>query len=123
MVTYIYYLICPIDGKVRYVGKSSNPQRRYKQHITKLDRLLTPKRMWLESLFKKNLKPICKVVEKCDNDEQGRIREQFNVTLHKDTVLNIHSPEKGKKSFEGRYPKTKKIHELRKTDQKDEKDV
>ncbi len=100
---YIYYLICPIDKTVKYVGKSKDPQKRYKQHITKLDRLMTPKRLWLEDLFRKGLKPICRVVEDCVGD--AREREHYHVELNKKTVLNIHRPKKGEKSFSGKYPK------------------
>lgn len=104
MKEYIYYLICPIENKVRYVGKTKNPKSRYKQHISKLDKLITPKRKWLESLFEKKLLPIMKIVEET-TVERGREREQYHVELHKDTILNIHNPGKGMKSFEGKYPK------------------
>lgn len=96
MNDYIYLLKCPLSGEVKYVGKTANPERRYKQHVKKLDKQMTPKRKWLEMLFAKNLKPIIEVIEKVDGD--GRDREQFYVTKYKDTVLNIHNPEKGMKS-------------------------
>lgn len=105
MKEYVYYLICPIDKQVKYVGKSKNPATRYKQHITKLDKLMTPKRAWLEMLFRRGLKPICEVVCECEGD--ARDMEQHHVTLHKETILNIHNPQKGQKSFKGRYPTTR----------------
>lgn len=103
MEEYIYYLICPIDLTVKYVGKSKDPQKRYKQHVSKLDKLKTPKREWLEMLFSKGLMPKCKVVEKCYGN--ARDREQYHVELNRATILNIHNPGKGCKSFSGRYPK------------------
>ena len=103
MTEYIYFLICPIDKSVKYVGKSKNPKRRYKQHITKLDKLMTPKRKWLEMLFKNELLPVIEIIEKCESN--GREREQFYVNKYLDTILNIHNPEKGAKSFKNKYPK------------------
>lgn len=100
---YIYYLICPIDKEVKYVGKSVNPKSRYYQHIKKLDKLMTPKRKWLEMLFSKGLKPEIEIVDSVIGD--GRELEEYHVSLNKETILNIHNPGKGKKSFKGRYPK------------------
>ena len=100
---YIYYLIDPRDNVVRYVGKTANPERRYKQHLSKLDKLMTPKRRWIEELFALKLVPKCKVVERCEGN--GREREQFHVSLNEATILNIHNPAKGVKSFAGKFPK------------------
>ena len=33
MTTYIYALHCPIANTVRYIGKSNNPEERFKQHL------------------------------------------------------------------------------------------
>ena len=106
MIEYIYYLICPIEKTVKYVGKSKNPKTRYKQHISKLDRLNTEKKQWLLNLFAKNLLPEIIIVEKCV--ENGREREQFHVDKNKNTILNIHNPKKGEKSIPNRYPKNVK---------------
>jgi len=100
---YIYYLICPISNKVRYVGKSKNPKARYKQHINKLDKLKTQKREWLEMLISKNLYPLIEIKETCTKNN-GIKREQYHIDLNKDTIYNIHNPTKGKKSFNN-YPK------------------
>jgi hypothetical protein len=96
MKEFIYYLICPISNEVKYVGKTKNPKTRYNQHIKKLDKQETPKKMWLQDLFSKGLKPKLKIVEEINGD--GRSLEQKHVTLNKNTILNIHNPEKGMKS-------------------------
>ena len=96
MNEFIYYLRCPNTNQVKYVGKSKNPKNRFKQHISKLDKQMTPKRIWLESLFNENKLPILEIIETCQNN--GREREQYYVDLNKATILNIHNPEKGKKS-------------------------
>lgn len=95
MIEYIYFLICPIEKTVKYVGKSKDPKKRYNQHIKKLDKQKTPKRLWMESLFNQNKLPILEIVCQTEN---GRDLEQYYFDLHKKTALNIHNPEKGKKS-------------------------
>jgi predicted GIY-YIG superfamily endonuclease len=95
---YIYYLICPITDEVKYVGKTANPKARYKTHINKLDKTNTPKRQWLESLFKKSLLPGFKIVEQHQDPEIARNHEQKHLDLHSKTALNIHNPKKGSKS-------------------------
>ena len=97
MSEFIYYLICPLTNEVKYVGKSKDPKKRYKQHINKLDKQETPKKKWLEILFEKKLLPIMKIVEEVENGK-GREREQFYCELNNKTILNIHNPEKGAKS-------------------------
>lgn len=96
MKEFVYYLICPIDNKVKYVGKSKNPKTRYKQHIKKLDKQSTPKREWLEKLFKKGLLPKMIIVEIFEGD--ARHIEQKHVKINEKTILNIHNPERGMKS-------------------------
>lgn len=96
MKEYVYYLICPIDNEVKYVGKSKKPKSRYNQHIKKLDKQLTPKRKWIEMLFSKSLLPTLKVVEEFEGD--ARHLEQKHVEINEKTILNIHNPGKGIKS-------------------------
>lgn len=101
---HVYYLLDPITKDVKYVGMSKNPKRRYRQHISKLDKLMTDKRKWLEGLFEKKLLPEIKIVGSYDSEKEGREMEQQHVTMNKNTILNIHNPGKGRKSFK-RYPK------------------
>lgn len=105
MKTYIYYLRCPIEKTVKYVGATKNPKTRFKQHITKLDSLNTQKKIWLTMLFEKKLLPTMEIIDFAENETEGREKEQYYVDLHKNTILNIHNPAKGEKSFK-RYPKT-----------------
>lgn len=94
---YIYVLTCPVDGCVRYVGKSGNPKSRYRQHITKLDAQPTPKRKWIEMLKTQGLQPKMEIIAESHGDEARQI-EQDTLDTHISTALNIHNPLKGKKS-------------------------
>jgi len=93
---YVYYLIDPRTKEVKYVGKTKNPPSRYKQHITKLDKTMTPKKRWLLELRSKGLMP--KMIIAQEVNGEGRDEEQYHLNRHKDTALNIHNPEKGAKS-------------------------
>lgn len=90
---YIYYLKDPRTNEVKYVGKTKRPKARFKQHITKLDKTMTPKKKWLLELRSKGLIPKMTIAQEVIGD--GRKAEQFHLNKHKDTALNIHNPEKG----------------------------
>lgn len=90
---HVYYLIDPRTNEVKYVGKTKNPKSRYKQHITKLDKTMTPKKRWLLELRSKGLQPKMIIAQTVNGD--GRQEEQYHLNKHKGTALNIHNPEKG----------------------------
>ena len=56
MNTFIYGLFCPIENKIRYIGKSNNPKRRLKDHMYDF-RTEYKKGRWIRSLKHQNLKP------------------------------------------------------------------
>lgn len=53
--THIYGLLCPLENKIRYVGKSDNPSTRLRQHLKAEDR--TAKAAWITGLRGRGLKP------------------------------------------------------------------
>lgn len=83
---YIYTLSHPITNEVRYVGKTINIKRRYKQHL--YDKRPSHKASWVQLLRKNNLKPILIIIEVCDitNWEEREIywiSQYDNLTNHK----------------------------------------
>lgn len=77
MITYIYTLKHPITNEVRYVGKTTSPKRRYKEHIYKLNKT-DHKTNWIKSLLRDGLKPVMDIFEECiDNWEE---REKYWIT-------------------------------------------
>lgn len=70
MKYYIYTLSHPITNEVRYVGKTINIKRRYKQHL--YDKRGSYKSNWIQSLRTQNLKPILIILEECDDNWQDR---------------------------------------------------
>jgi hypothetical protein len=62
-ITYIYGLVDPDSGMVRYVGKSDEPKVRYLRHIgTQELRADTHKARWLRELLAENKKPVLLVL-------------------------------------------------------------
>lgn len=70
----VYYLVDPTDQRVRYVGYSRNPQKRYEAHVLQSLRCRTHKETWIYSLIKRSLVPTLSV--RCivhEADEAKRI--------------------------------------------------
>lgn len=67
---YIYTLSHPITNEVRYVGKTINVNRRFKQHL--YDKRHSHKASWVKSLKSEGLKPIMTIVETCTDNWQER---------------------------------------------------
>lgn len=53
--TFLYTLSDPRNGKIRYVGKSDNPDKRLSSHLR--DRRLSHKRTWIDGLRQEGLVP------------------------------------------------------------------
>lgn len=66
----IYVLKCPVEDKVRYVGKSLNLESRYRQHLNGYNSKMTS---WMFGLEKQGLRPLMIEIEKVEwNDKQER---------------------------------------------------
>jgi len=67
MKTFIYILICPVDGNVKYVGKSNNPEKRLKDHMLDFRCMDLEKAKWIIDLKRKKLKPKLEIIEQVDS--------------------------------------------------------
>lgn len=64
--TLIYSLNCPITNEIRYIGKTTiNPKKRFNNHLKSKEK--SKKAIWIKELLSKNLIPILKEIEYCDN--------------------------------------------------------
>jgi len=77
MEIYIYTLSHPITNEVRYVGKTINIKRRYKQHL--YDKRTSHKSSWVQSLRTDKLKPTLTIIETCTPDN-WKDREIYWIT-------------------------------------------
>lgn len=57
MTVFIYGLHCPIAGKIRYVGKSINPEKRLKRHLVDANVYHHYAARWLRKLASQGLRP------------------------------------------------------------------
>lgn len=64
----IYALIDPRDGSIRYVGKSSCAQRRFKQHLGETRRDY-PVYRWIAKLRSMGMKPVLRIERVCEQGE------------------------------------------------------
>lgn len=76
----IYGLICPTEKIVRYVGKSSQIEERYKQHLFTYEN--THKDNWIKKLKKLNMKPKFIILEYAPNNWINR--EKWWIEYFKD---------------------------------------
>lgn len=60
-VYYIYALICPISGKIRYIGKTCNPKERFRKHLSAKKKTACSK--WVFSLKERELKPLFEIIK------------------------------------------------------------
>lgn len=69
--TYIYGLRSPLDGKIHYVGQSSDPVNRFKQHLSestpkRLEIGMRPQHRWIRSLLVHNETPQLVILEEME---------------------------------------------------------
>jgi group I intron endonuclease len=102
MEIYIYSLKHPITKEVRYIGKTKNIKRRYYEHINKKHN--SYKSNWIQSLLKKDLKPIIDIIEICNKDNWEE-REKYWITQF-DNLTNL---TKGGENYEATEELRKKF--------------
>lgn len=88
MKYYIYSLKDPITNQIRYIGKTTNIQKRYYYHCSKyhLENENTHRSNWIKSLLKKELKPIIEIIEECYNWQE---REIYWIKYYKDLNYDL----------------------------------
>lgn len=91
--TYIYALKCPLDNKIKYIGKANDPKGRYRKHISlgftgKGDNLI--KNEWIFSLLENDLKPILEILEEVLISE-WKIKEKFYIKQYKELGYELYN--------------------------------
>lgn len=66
---FIYCLKDPRDFFVKYVGKTNNLKKRFKEHISESKNKKTKRERWINKLIKLNLKPIMEVLKEIEFGE------------------------------------------------------
>jgi len=84
---YIYCLKDPISLEVRYVGKSVNPDKRFKHHLLNANKRKYHSAQWINSLLLSNLKPIMEILE-IANINNWKEKEMFWISNY-NNLTNI----------------------------------
>lgn len=66
--TYIYALVDPLTGQIRYVGKSDNPIKRLSYHMSHCRHTNSHKHKWLMSLKRRCLEPRLIILEQTSQE-------------------------------------------------------
>lgn len=79
MINYIYVLKDPISLKIRYVGKTSNPNNRIYRHMSdySLAESWTKKNKWLLHLKKLNLVPIMEIIDEANDNDVNDLEKKW----------------------------------------------
>ena len=85
--TYIYCLIDPRCGSVRYIGKSNNPQKRWYDHVE--DRGQTYKARWVRSVLACGYKPILGILEEVDEGDWREAEQRWILLLKDEPLTNL----------------------------------
>lgn len=83
----IYALTDPRSGVIRYVGKSNDPNKRFRSHVKTTD-TSTRKGAWLTALRKAGIKPLLSILETCDK-RSWEEAERFWIAHFRVTLYNI----------------------------------
>lgn len=80
--TYIYTISYPA-GNVRYVGKSSNPKKRFKRHLRDARKYTTSHKLaWLNSLLNQGIDPIFEIIDRVPVGKWQE-KEQYYIRKYK----------------------------------------
>lgn len=76
--TFIYGLRCPIDGRIRYIGKTKNPANRLYRHLSNAARGCENQRSyeWIRELQRKGLRPSLEIIFTVPIAEDWRAHER-----------------------------------------------
>lgn len=103
-ISYIYLLLCPDSGQVRYVGQSVNPSNRYKGHIN--DVAKTYKVNWINKVKERGVFPELKIIASASKDE---------ITNQENYWIDFYKCGRGKLTNSAAGNDTRCTQELRKT--------
>lgn len=108
----VYFIYCPLDGKIRYIGSTCNPEVRFRQHEIASNTFNRDLNEWLLFLYRRELMPVFRIIER--NIPLSQLAEiekfwiqsvdQYNGTLFNKTFV------KNKNNFKTLYQSR---HELR----------
>lgn len=85
---FIYIMIDPTTNYVRYVGKTIDIKKRFRDHIKRSKHKKTHKDKWVNSLLERGHKPVIEIIDIVHNDE-WMFWEKFYIGLFKVWGFNL----------------------------------
>jgi len=89
-MVYIYVLKHPVTKQIRYVGKTTTPKIRLRNHIYLVGKGKTHCKSWIKSLLNQRLKPEMVIIDKC-HSSLGSIREKHWIRVYSKYDLCNHT--------------------------------
>src|SRR5262245_15102113 len=86
--TFIYALICPDSGEMKYIGKANNPKRRLKDHMSDFRGQEYNKALWISRMKREKKKPILEIIEEVAMD-CWQAAEEFWIAYYKFIGANL----------------------------------
>jgi hypothetical protein len=116
MINYIYTLSCPLTNHVKYVGKTTNPKQRKKEHNNSGgDHRNQEKLTWMIGLKNIGLRPVFEIIE--ETTEAGDNEEMYWIGQFKAWGFVLFNKTSGGKGFACRHSK-KTIENIKKIQSK-----
>lgn len=106
---FIYTLSCPTSGQVRYVGKATNPKRRFRAHLTKASKERNYKANWIKSLLSQGLSPQLEIIAKVP-ENAWQFWERSYLHCYRSLGFDLVNGTEGGEGFESgdKHPKLNK---------------
>lgn len=78
-MNYIYGLLCPIALTIRYVGKSNDPDKRFKHHLWTCARNSHHTARWISKLKKSGMSPTVVILAALEDSEDWQKAERYYI--------------------------------------------
>lgn len=80
--TFIYALVCPDSGSIRYIGKSDDPARRLQGHVSVETRRAdeSHKAHWIRKLQREGKRPTVRVIFRVHDEMRWQVAERFFIS-------------------------------------------
>lgn len=86
---FVYALIDPLDGAVRYVGCTANPEARWRQHLQEAKKGQSAKQKWMRTLLDLGVEPeMRKLGNSFSSADEARSAERDWIARYGSDLLN-----------------------------------
>ncbi len=106
MITYIYALIEPDTNTIRYIGKSDNPKKRLRIHLTEArkNNHISHRVNWLRKLIQMGKKPRLIILEVCNVNEWADCERKWIAKYRTDGVELVNNTDGGEGAVGYKHP-------------------